>query len=97
MKAFTILHNLIKDVTPNMHKVRRKSLSAMVESLVSGADLQVTSLGRNIDSDTSEKHQIKRSIRLCANSHLHRDILNIYANLSLRLIGQKKHPIILVD
>jgi len=97
MKAQTILHNLIKDVTPNMHKVRRQSLGAMVESLVSGADLQVTSIGRNIDSDTSEKHQIKRSIRLCANPHLHRDILNIYANLTLRLVGQKKHPIILVD
>lgn len=97
MKAQTILHNLIKDVTPNMHKVRRKSLDAMVGSLVSGAALQVTSLGRNIDSETSEKHQIKRSARLCCNPYLHRDILNIYANLSLRLVGQKKHPIILVD
>jgi hypothetical protein len=97
MKAQTILHNLIIDVTPNMHKVRRKSLTAMVTSLVSGADLQVTSLGRNIDSKTSEKHQIKRSSRLCSNPLLHKDVANIYANLSLRLIAQKKHPVILVD
>ena len=97
MKVQTILHNLIKDVTPCMHKVRRCSLTVLVESLVSGADLQVTSLGRHICSETSEKHQIKRSIRLCSNPHLHRARLNIYANMSLRLVGQKKHPIILVD
>jgi hypothetical protein len=36
MKVKTILHNLIEDVTPNMHKVRRKSLNAMVTSLISG-------------------------------------------------------------
>jgi len=97
MKVKTILHNLIEDVTPNMHKIRRKSLNAMVTSLISGAALQVTSLGRNIKSNTSEKHQIKRSTRLCSNPHLHQDIVTIYANLSLRLIGNKQHPIILVD
>ncbi|MFK5987005.1 MAG: transposase [Pseudomonadota bacterium] len=39
MKVETILYNLITDVTPNMHNVRRASLNAMVTSLVSGADL----------------------------------------------------------
>jgi hypothetical protein len=80
-----------------MHKVRKKSLNAMVTSLVSGAALQVTSLGRNIKSHTSEKHQIKQSTRLCSNPYLHQDIVTIYANSSLRLIGNKQHPIMLVD
>jgi len=59
------LNDLLIDVTPDMHKVRRKSLQAMITSLISGADLSVTSLGRNIKSDTTEKHQIKRSTRGC--------------------------------
>ncbi|NOQ79361.1 MAG: IS4 family transposase [Gammaproteobacteria bacterium] len=97
MKVKTILNNLLKDVTPEMHKIRRKSLNALVLSLISGADLSVTSLGRNINSKTTEKHQIKRSTRLCSNPHLHHEIKGIYSKLSLRLIGEQKHPVILVD
>ena len=47
-------NELLADVTPQMHKVRRASLGAVVTSL------SVTSLGRNIDSKTTEKHQINR-------------------------------------
>ncbi len=54
MKVKTILNDLITDVTPDMHKVRRKSLNALVTSLISGASLSVTSLGRNIVSQTTE-------------------------------------------
>lgn len=97
MKVKSILNNLLKDVTPEMHKIRRKSLKALVISLISGADLSVTSLGRNINSKTTEKHQIKRSTRLCSNQHLHHEIKHIYSKLSLRLIGHQKHPVILVD
>ena len=42
MKVKIILHKLLEDVTPNMHKVRRKSLNALV-----------TSLGRHIKSQTT--------------------------------------------
>jgi len=97
MKVKSILNDLIKDVTPDMHKVRRKSLKASVSSLISGASLSVTSLGRNIESDTTEKHQIKRSMRLCSNHHLHDEISGIYLELCLKIIGQQPHPIILVD
>ena len=64
MKATTILNKFLPNVTPNMHSVRRKSLNALLHSLILGADLSVTGLGRNIMSKTSEKHQIKRSMRL---------------------------------
>ena len=63
MKVTTILNQLLIDVTPSMHKVRRASLNAMVTSLILGAPCSVTGLGRNIESKTSEKHQIKRSMR----------------------------------
>jgi len=97
MKVKAILNDLLTDVTPNMHKVRRKSLEVMITSLISGADLSVTSLGRNIDSKTTEKHQIKRSTRLCSNIHLHQEVFSIYSGLCRRLIGRQKQPIILVD
>lgn len=44
MKVKSILNDLLQDVTPDMHKVRRKSLNASVLSLISGAALSVTSL-----------------------------------------------------
>ncbi len=80
-----------------MHKVRRASLNAMVTSLISGADCSITGLGRNIDSRTSEKHQIKRSMRLCSNPHLHLETKAIYSLMAIRLIGRQTQPIILVD
>ncbi|MDQ7073553.1 MAG: IS4 family transposase [Gammaproteobacteria bacterium] len=80
-----------------MHKVRRASLEAMVTSLLSGAHCSVTSLGRNITSKTTEKHQIKRSMRLCSNPHLQCEIGTIYAFMAHRVIGNQQYPIILVD
>ena len=97
MRVETIVEQFIKEVTPTMHSVRRASLKASISSLMSGADLSVTSLGRHIESNTSEKHQIKRSMRLCSNPHLHQESNAIYKLVAQRLIGQQTHPIILVD
>ncbi len=97
MKAQTILKELLKTVTPSMHKVRRQSLHDMILSALSGAALSVTSLGRTLDSNTSEKHQIKRADRLCSNSHLHHEVHAIYSHSVGRLIGTQVQPVILVD
>jgi len=80
-----------------MHSVRRKSLNALLHSLILGADLSVTGLGRNIISKTSEKHQIKRSMRLCSNPHLQSEISTIYSLMAQGLIANQSQPIILVD
>ena len=97
MRVNTILNTFLHDVTPTMHKTRRASLNAALTSLLSGSQLSVTSLGRNIESKTTEKHQIKRSMRLCSNPHLYHEIDAIYSSVAMRLIGQQKQPIILVD
>ena len=97
MKATSILNTFLHNVTPTMHKVRRKALNVMITSLISGAYLSVTSLGRNIDSKTAEKHQIKRSMRLCSNPHLHDEIGTIYSLMTHLLIGHQPQPVILVD
>lgn len=97
MKVKTILNDLIIDVTPNMHLQRRESLNAVVTSLISGASLSVTSLGRNICSKTTEKYQIKRSDRLLSNHHLQAEVSTIYSLLTKKIIANQKHPVILVD
>lgn len=97
MRANNILNTFLNDVTPHMHKVRRASLQALVTSLMSGAQLSVTGLGRNIDSHTSEKHQIKRSMRLCSNLHLQRETGSLYSHMAHRLIGAQLQPVILID
>jgi hypothetical protein len=66
-------------------------------SLLWGSQLSVTALGRNIDSKTTEKHQIKRSMHLCSNPHLHTEIGAIYSSIALRLIDQQIQPVILVN
>ena len=83
MKVDTILNDFVSDVTPCMHKVRRNCLKAMLKSLLFGANLTVTSLGRNISSFTTEKHQIKRSSRLLGNHHLHLELPAIYRELRI--------------
>lgn len=97
MRVQSIVNTFLNDVTPTMHKVRRASLYASLNSLLQGSSLSITSIGRNITSSTSEKHQIKRSMRLCRNPHLHSEIQAIYAKVVLRLIHQQSQPIILVD
>jgi hypothetical protein len=42
-----------------MHKVRRLSLFAAIESTINGGVLSVTGLGRNIGNPADEKHRIK--------------------------------------
>jgi hypothetical protein len=91
------LNTFLNDVTPSMHKVRRASLRVVLSSLLSGSQLSITALGRNIESKTTKKHQIQRSMRLCSNPHLYHEIGAIYSAMATRLIGQQTQSIILVD
>ena len=97
MNAKQVLSNYLSVVTPTMHKVRRDSLFAAIESSINGASLSVTGIGRNISNHAYEKHRIKRVDRLCSNTHLQREIPNIYASMCAQLVAQCKQPIIHVD
>jgi len=97
MNTKQFLSNYLSVVTPAMHKIRRESLLAAIESTLNGASLSVTGIGRNINNVAYEKHRIKRVDRLCSNTHLQREIPNIYACMSSQLVAQCKQPIIHVD
>jgi hypothetical protein len=78
------------DVTPTMHKIRRLSLSAVIESTIDGGALSITGLGRNIDNPVYDKHPIKRVDRLCGNVHLQQEIPLIYSQMCAAIVGQNK-------
>lgn len=97
MKAKSFLSKTLLNVTPSMHKTRRLSLFAAIESAINGGTLSVTGLGRNIDNKAKEKHRIKRVDRLCNNINLHSEINAIYQQMNTLLISPYSTPIILVD
>lgn len=97
MNVNTILNNTLSLVTPNMHATRRRALNTCISSILGGATATVTSIGRGIHSNTSEKHSIKRADRLLSNRQLLMELTNIYA-LSTRLFtAVTPHPVIHID
>jgi hypothetical protein len=84
MKAKSFLSKTLNNVTPSVHKIRRLSLcaaieSAAIKSAINEGTLSVTGLGRNLDkhakeNHAKEKHRKKRVDRLCNNINIHREI-----------------------
>lgn len=97
MQAQQVLHKLIINTCTTMHKIRRQALEANVLAALTGRRLTVTDLGRSITSQTTQKHSIKRADRLLSNPHIHNERITLYRALTHQLIGNQKHPIILVD
>ena len=97
MQAQQVLHKILINTCPEMHKVRRDAIQATVIAALTGRRLSVTDLGRAIHSQTSHKHQIKRVDRLLSNSHLHGEVKGVYSALSHCLPGGQSRPLILID
>ena len=87
MQAQQVLHKLLMNTCPIMHKVRRQSLEVNVLASLTGQCLTVTHLGRAIQSEAKQKHCIKRADRLLSNAHLQSECLAIYSAITFRLIG----------
>ena len=71
MRLQKVLHNTILDSVPTLHTARATALICAVQSLVEGAFLTVTALGRGLRGPVASKHNIKRIDRLLSNPHLH--------------------------
>jgi hypothetical protein len=70
---------------------------AVVEAIVTGGRLSVTSIGRAVRGRAFPKHAIKRVDRLLSNGRMHRERSVFFAAMARKLIGGSKQPIILVD
>lgn len=97
MKANQVLHTLLKNTCPMMHKIRRLALKANIMAALHGTRLTVTDLGRSIQSQAKQKHCIKRADRLLSNTHLHTERGDVYTHIALLLIGSQTRPLIIVD
>ena len=69
MNVNRIVNKTIQLVTPKMHKARRSALVCCINSLLQGNALTVTSIGRGIESNTTDKHSIKRADRMCSRNY----------------------------
>ncbi|KZN58054.1 hypothetical protein [Pseudoalteromonas luteoviolacea] len=86
----------IRSALPAMHKARFNTLFASVKSLLRCQQCTLTSIGRNLDSKKTEKHDIKRIDRLFSNHERLRRSTSVYVSLS-RFVVTEKHSVILVD
>lgn len=97
MRIEKVLHTNLLGLVEGLHAKRADALTAMVCSLVHGAFVTVTSLGRRLHSSAKTKHNIKRADRTLSNKALQRGRCSIYRALCVRLCAHLKHPVILVD
>jgi Transposase DDE domain len=97
MRLLKVLHTKVLSSVPTLHAKRAAALTAAVHSLLSGAFLTVTALGRRLNSPALTKHNIKRMDRLLSNSHLHAERMVIYRAVCHHLCQHLSRPFILVD
>lgn len=97
MHTVLVLHKLLHNAVPTIHVVRLASLMAAVQSVLSGAQVSVTSLGRYIFNPAFVKHKIKRMDRLLGNHKLYQERLSLYGVMIQQLLQGLPQPIILID
>jgi hypothetical protein len=97
MRLLKVLHNHVLDSVPGLHATRATALVTAVQSLLDGAFLTVTALGRGLPGPVASKHNIKRMDRLLSNAHLHAERDRVYRALCHHLCRSLPRPLILVD
>lgn len=88
---------LSKHLSKVMHKTRLMTLSVLVESLFKARFLNLTGLGRALETNAQERSAIRRVDRFLGNKRLQKDRLAIYATVAKLLIGSSQRPLIIVD
>lgn len=97
MRLLKVLHKHVLNSVPELHATRAVALVAAVQSLVEGAFLTVTALGRGLHNGVASKHNIKRMDRLLSNPHLQAERDHIYRALCHHLCRALPRPLIIVD
>jgi len=94
MQVEKCLHNLLDS---SIHQTRIKSLIPLVDAIVKTKVLQLTQLGRNLNTPGKERSAIRRVDRLLANPYFQNHSADIYAQIIKATIASNKRPWILVD
>ena len=97
MREIIILHDLLKEQCPSLHRKRLASLMIAVQSLLDGQPLSLRELGRNITGSVAAKHNLKRIDRLPGNHALYLERMDIYRWHARLICSANPMPIILID
>lgn len=97
MQHSELLHNILDKSGAIQHKGRLNSVMAAVSSVMSGANLDLTSMGRHMNKEIKPKSKIKEIDYLLSNGHLHRERLFIYKAINEWVIGKEKLLFIAID
>lgn len=97
MHALRLLHNFLKKAGSIKHEKRVTSVLTAVGSLLNGAKLSLTSIGRHMSGSAKVKHKIKSSYNLLTNGKLHAERFATYKALSEQLLSGKPEIDVLVD
>lgn len=80
-----------------IHKTRFKTLLVVIKGLIYSKQMQLTQLGRAIKTQGTERSAIRRVDRFLNNAYYQSNTIEIYKTITRSVIGNKKHPDILVD
>jgi hypothetical protein len=97
MHALHMLYSLLGNSLPEIHAARLVVLTEAVKSVLKGAPVSITCMGRALTGSAYIKHKIKRMDRLVGNVHLYQERRAIYGILIGWLLHGIKQPLILVD
>lgn len=97
MRDIQILHQILENQCPDIHRKRLRSLMLATKTVLDGSDLTLTKIGRALDTDTTVKHAIKRIDRLLGNRNLHREKDAIYKRHASFITRANPFPVVLVD
>jgi hypothetical protein len=93
MHPIAVLHQHLQKAVPSIHGTRLKALMAAVGSVLCGAQVSITSLGRGLSNTAFIKHKIKRMDRLIGNTRLYQERWRFYAHATVRnKPGAKENP-----
>ena len=97
MHALSLLESWLERNGAIGHRARLEAVMRVVESLLSGAKLSLTHLGRCRPGGAYVKHHIKAVDRLLGNEHLHGERHGIYRALCAKMLCGVARPVVIVD
>jgi len=97
MRIHTILTNLFSQNNCKIHRAHTNFLSLATQAVLSGSRLTCASLGRNLATNTTQKHNIKRVNNMLGNPNLHKNRVIISQAITHFFLNVRQRPIIIVD
>lgn len=95
-----LLYEHLSVSCPHIHNTRLQSVLDVASGLQKSRNLSLRAIGRELSSDTTIKHRVKKVDRLLGNSNLYHELTSLYKGLSsyvLKYIAQTQHLPLIVD